>query len=159
MRLRPVTDADREFLVSLYDAARADELEQVPWGAGQREAFVRMQFDLQDAQYRMNNPRGSFDVVEIDGRRAGRLYVDRRPEDIRVVDIALAPEFRGAGIGGRLLRSLIDEASATGRTVSIHVEVHNRAAALYRRLGFVAVEELGLYRRMEWTRAQANAAS
>jgi ribosomal protein S18 acetylase RimI-like enzyme len=35
--------------------------------------------------------------------------------------------------------------------VSIHVEAHNRAAGLYERLGFVVAEELGVYRRMEWT--------
>jgi ribosomal protein S18 acetylase RimI-like enzyme len=158
--LRPVTDGDRELLLSVYDAARAEELDRLPWGPGQREAFVRMQFDLQDAQYRMHNPHGRFDVVEVAGRPAGRLYVDRRPDDIRIVDIALLPELRGAGIGGHLIQALIDEAAASGRTVSIHVEVHNRAAGLYRRLGFVAVGELGLYRRMEWTpRAQANAAS
>jgi ribosomal protein S18 acetylase RimI-like enzyme len=157
--LRPVVDADREFLVALYDAARAEELDQVPWAEGQREAFVAMQFELQDAQYRMHNPHGSFDVIEVAGEPAGRLYVDRRPDDIRIVDIALAPRFRGAGIGGRLLQLVIDEAAASGRTASIHVEVHNRAAALYERLGFIPVEELGLYRRMEWTRAQANAAS
>jgi ribosomal protein S18 acetylase RimI-like enzyme len=110
-----------------------------------------MQFDAQDVQYRQHNPEGAFDVIEVDGRPAGRLYVDRRPTDIRIVDIALLPEFRGVGTGRLLIRRLQDEAAATGRTVSIHVEVHNRAAALYRRLGFVVAAELGVYRRMEWT--------
>jgi GNAT superfamily N-acetyltransferase len=151
--LRPVTDDDREFLVGLYASTRDEELSQVPWAEGQREAFVRMQFEAQDADYRRNNPDGTFDVIEVEGRPAGRLYVDRRPGDIRIVDIALLPEYRGEGIGAELISRLIDEAAGTGRKVSIHVEIHNRAAALYTRMGFVTVDEHGIYRRMEWTEA------
>ena len=149
--LRPAVDGDREFLLGVYASTRDEELSQVAWAPGQRETFVRMQFDAQDVQYRQANPDGSFDVIEVDGCPAGRLYVDRRPTDIRIVDIALLPGYRGTGIGGRLVARLLDEATASGRTVSIHVEIHNRAAELYTRLGFVVVAEHGVYRRMEWT--------
>lgn len=149
--LRPAVDADREFLVGVYGSTREEELSQVLWPEGQREAFVRMQFDAQDADYRRNNPTGSFDVIEVGGIPAGRLYVDRRADDIRIVDIALLPEFRGTGVGGRLVTELMDEATATGRKLSIHVEINNRALGLYTRMGFVEVAEHGLYRRMEWT--------
>jgi len=148
--LRPTTAEDREFLVDLYGSTRAEELSQVVWPEGTREAFIRMQFEAQDADYRRNNPAGSFDVIEVDGVRAGRLYVDRRPGDIRIVDISLLPEFRGVGVGGGLITALIEEAVESGRSVSIHVEIHNPAATLYERLGFVTVAEQGLYRRMEW---------
>jgi ribosomal protein S18 acetylase RimI-like enzyme len=110
-----------------------------------------MQFDAQDREYRRHNPEGSFDVVEVDGRPAGRLYVDRRPGDIRIVDISLLPEFRGAGVGGWLIGRLMEEAAASRRKVSIHVEIHNRAARLYARLGFAVAADLGVYRRMEWS--------
>ena len=149
--LRPVTEADREFLVGVYGSTRDEELSQVVWAPGQREAFVRMQFDAQDTDYHRCNPQGSFDVIEVDGRAAGRLYVDRRPGDIRIVDIALLPELRSRGVGTHLIGGLMREASASGCKLSIHVEVHNRAAALYDRLGFVVVDEQGIYRRMEWT--------
>lgn len=147
--LRPVADDDREFLVALYGSTRDEELSQVAWADGARDAFLRMQFQAQDQQYRATNPAGSFDVIEVDGRPAGRLYVDRRPGDLRIVDISLMPQFRGVGVGTRLLTGLIEEAGDSGRIVSIHVEVHNSAAALYTRLGFVAVAEHGVYRRME----------
>lgn len=148
--LRPVTDADRDFLVGLYGATRDEELSQVAWGPGEREAFLEMQFDAQDREYRRHNPQGTFDVIEVGGRPAGRLYVDRRPGDIRIVDVSLLPEFRDARVGSRLIGSLMAEATASGRTLSIHVEIHNRAAELYARLGFVVVAEHGVYRRMEW---------
>ena len=148
--LRPATDDDHDFLVELYGSTRDAELSQVAWEPGQREAFVHLQYVAQDTSYRAQNPHASFDVVEVGGQPAGRLYVDRRPGEIRVVDLSLLPQHRGAGIGTSLLRSLQQEAATSGRILTIHVEVHNPAARLYERLGFLAVAEQGLYRRMEW---------
>jgi ribosomal protein S18 acetylase RimI-like enzyme len=149
--LRPAIDEDRELLLAVYGSTRAEELDQVAWVPGQREAFLRMQFDAQDHEYRRHNPRGTFDVIEVDGVPAGRLYVDRRPGDLRIVDIALLPEFRELGVGERLITALQAEAAAESRIVSIHVEAFNRASSLYERLGFVLAEDFGVYRRMEWT--------
>jgi ribosomal protein S18 acetylase RimI-like enzyme len=148
--LRPTTDADRELLLAVYASTRAEELDQVDWAPGAREAFLQMQFTAQDHEYRRHNPHGSFDVILVDHRPAGRLYVDRRPGDLRIVDIAVLPEFRNRGVGRRLIEQLQAQAAAEGRIVSVHVEAHNRAAALYERLGFALAEDLGVYRRMEW---------
>lgn len=99
--LRPATDDDREFLLAVYAASRKEELDQVEWPPGQREWFVRMQFDAQDQEYRRLNPHAAFDVIEVGGRPAGRLYVDRGADDaLRIVDIALLPEFRARGSAG-----------------------------------------------------------
>ena len=84
------------------------------------------------------------------GEPIGRLYVDRRPTEIRIVDISLLPQFRGAGIGSGLLDDLMREAAASDRRLTIHVEINNRAGTLYTRLGFVEAARQGPYRRMEW---------
>jgi ribosomal protein S18 acetylase RimI-like enzyme len=147
--LRPAGDADRAFLVEVYASTRAHELAMVPWTDEQKAAFIAHQFAAQDVHYRTYYEGASLDVIEVDGESAGRLYVDRGPSDIRVIDIALAPAFRGRGIGSGLLRSLIAEAQETGRRVSIHVEMNNPARRLYERLGFRAVGERGLYVLME----------
>ncbi len=149
--LRPATSEDREFLLAVYASSRASELDQVEWGPGQREAFVEMQFAAQDQDYRRRNPHGFFGVIHVEGQAAGRLYLDRRPGDLRIVDIALLPAYRNRGIGASLIRGLQGLAAEEGRGVSVHVEVNNRAARLYERLGFVRAEDLGVYRRMEWT--------
>ncbi len=96
----------------------------------------------------------SFDVIEVDGERTGRLYVYRGEKDIRIMDIAVAPSFRGRGIGTALIEELIEEARASQRSVSVHVEMQNPARALYDRLGFVAVGEHGVYVLMEWSQAK-----
>lgn len=147
--LRPVTTEDHEFLLALYGSTRTD-LALLPLDDAQRDALVRMQFHAQDSHYRQTNPHATYDVIEIDGVPVGRLYVDRRARDIRIIDISLLPEHRDAGIGTALIRSVQQEAAATGHTVSLHVRMGNRAADLYRRLGFCLAEDLGVYRRLVW---------
>ena len=148
-RLRPVTDDDRAFLTDLYGSVREPELAQVAWDDDQKRAFVEHQFAAQDTHYREHYPGATLDVVEVDGERAGRLYVHRGRSDIRIMDVALAPPFRGLGIGTGLLRELMREAQESGRRLSIHVEQNNPARRLYERLGFEPAGEHGVYVLME----------
>ena len=74
------------------------------------------------------------------------------PDEVElIVDVALLPSYRGRSLGARLIGDIQQQAAATGCIVSIHVEAHNPAQRLYERLGFVVAEDLGVYRRMEWT--------
>ena len=155
--LRPITDADLDFLHRLYATTREDELKQVPWTPEQKAAFVRQQFEAQHAFWRENYTDTSWDLILGDGEPIGRLYVARWPEDIRIVDIALMPEHRGGGLGTRLIREIFAEGDATGRKVSIHVEIFNPARRLYERLGFVQAGDRGVYLLMERHPAAAGA--
>jgi ribosomal protein S18 acetylase RimI-like enzyme len=114
-----------------------------------KKAFVEQQFEAQDADYRRTRPRATFEVIEVDGRPAGRLYLDRADRTIHVIDIALLPGFRGRGVGTRLLSDLAEEADRGGRALEIYVEHLNPARRLYERLGFREVEEGPVYTRME----------
>jgi ribosomal protein S18 acetylase RimI-like enzyme len=129
----------------VYASTRAEELAVVPWDDAQKAAFLRTQFDAQDAWYRENYAQASFDVILVDGEPAGRLYLHRGASEIRIVDIALLPEHRGGGIGTSLLRDLCAEAEALGKSLTIHVERENPALRLYERLGFAVAEDKGVY--------------
>jgi RimJ/RimL family protein N-acetyltransferase len=146
---RPETDADTPFLLSLYASTRADELAQVSWPDAEKRAFVDMQFRAQRHHYRAVFPDARFDVLEHEGAAVGRLYTDERDDELRVIDIIIAPAWRGRSIGSAVLAELIDGAAAAGRIVTIHVERFNPARRLYERLGFVPVEEGPIYTRME----------
>ena len=140
-----------EFLLRLYATTRAEEMAMVTdWTDEQKEWFIRMQFQAQHAWYQEHYGDAQFDLVLIDGVPAGRLYVHRREKEIRLVDISLAPELRGRGIGGALLRELMDEAEAAGKPLTIHVEKYNPAMRLYLRLGFKSIEDRGPYDLLEW---------
>jgi ribosomal protein S18 acetylase RimI-like enzyme len=148
--LRPVTFEDESFLYQLYATTRSEEMAVVPWNEAQKEAFLRMQFQAQTTFYAEQFPNAAFLVVLREGKPAGRLYVDRRADEIRLLDIALLPEHRGAGLGTALLRDLTAEAASAGKPLRIHVERYNPALRLYLRLGFRLLEDQGIYYLMEW---------
>jgi len=155
LSLRRTTDADFEFLAEVYASTRREELSVTSWPEEQKTAFLRWQFEAQHQYYREYYPNCEFLIVERMNGAAlepiGRLYVDRWPDQIRLVDIALLPNHRGQGFGGALLRSIMAEGAASGLPVTIHVEASNPAMALYRRLGFRHVDSNGIYYLMRWT--------
>jgi ribosomal protein S18 acetylase RimI-like enzyme len=153
--LRPTTSEDIDFLLQVYASVREEELARVDWDEAQKRAFVQMQFAAQHAAYTENYPGAEFQIILVDGVAAGRLYLHRRPDEIRIMDIALLPAYRDQGIGSSLLAGVLDEGEARGLPVTIHVESFNRALRLYERLGFRPIAEHGAYYLLEWKPAHA----
>ncbi len=112
-----------------------------------------MQFRAQHTHYQRNYPQADWLVMMRGGEAIGRLYIDRRPREHSIIDIAFLPEHRGHGLGAALVRDLLDEAATAGKAVAIHVEKYNPAMRLYRRLGFKTDEDQGVYDLMSWTAA------
>ena len=149
--LRPVSAEDEEFLVSVYAGTRAQELAQVPWSDEQKTEFVRWQFNLQRQDYEAKFPHRQYDVIVVDDQPAGRIWISRDDEQIRLLDIALLEEFQNRGVGTVLLRRLINEAAGANKHLRHMVFILNTdAKRFYERLGFVVVEEVGAYLQMEW---------
>ena len=96
---------------------------------------------------------GDFGVIAEDGRPVGaawaRLLTADRPgygyvaDDVPELSIGVEPGQRGRGVGRALLVSLIETAAAEYRRLSLSVEPENRAAELYRSLGFRKVGTSG----------------
>jgi ribosomal protein S18 acetylase RimI-like enzyme len=143
--LRKVGPADEAFLFRVYASTRTEELAPVGWNEEQKQAFLFQQFQAQSAYWGEQYAGADLRVIEVDGVPAGRFYVNRGSEEIRLVDIALLPEYRRGGIGTRLVEDLLREAEGRGFPVTAHVEVFNPARSLYDRLGFETVEDRGVY--------------
>ena len=109
-----------------------------------------MQFTAQRYHYEAAYPEAEHRILLRDNRPAGRLLVFRSEGEILLVDIALLPAERGAGIGASLIQDLLDEADQAGKSVTLHVAKDNRARRLYQRLGFETTEDTGMYFKMEW---------
>ena len=144
-------------MLRVYAGVREPELEASGLPREQWGPFVEQQFEAQSQAY-ADYRDTSFEVVLVDGEPAGRLIVARWPEELRVVDIALLPQYRGRGVGGELMRSLLEEADGRGVKASIHVERFNPAQRLYIRLGFRPVAETGVYLLLERPPRTANQA-
>lgn len=141
---------DLPFLQRLYASTREDEMAYTGWAAEDIDAFLLQQFHAQHQYYWEQFAGASFEVIlDGDGDSIGRLYWEEREDEFRVIDIALLPGMRGKGIGGSIMRNIIDDASSLGKAVRIHVEQYNPAMRLYTRLGFQMVEEQGAYHLME----------
>lgn len=87
----------------------------------------------------LENSPGGFVLVANDGDKVvGSVVVNRTgmkkyiPENI-LVYIATDPEYRGKGIGKKLMEEAI--ATAEG-SIALHVEPNNPAKGLYEKLGF-----------------------
>jgi GNAT superfamily N-acetyltransferase len=149
--LRSVTAEDDEFLLAVYAGTREEELAQAEWAEGQKETFVRWQFEMQRREYEARFPEARYDMILVDGQPAGRIWVGSDDEQIRLLDIALLKEFQNRGVGTLLLRRLMDEAAGANKLLRHMVFVlNNDAHRFYERLGFVMIEDLGAYKHMEW---------
>lgn len=136
VEIRPVRASDEPLLRGLYAGLRAGDFAALGLEAHAVDSLVAMQYAAQDWSYHQRHPAADFGLVLVAGQPAGRIYVDRAATSIHVIDIALAPEHRGHGIGTRLLRGLLGEGSDSQRPVTLNCARDSRALTLYRRLGF-----------------------
>jgi ribosomal protein S18 acetylase RimI-like enzyme len=155
LELRPVSPANDDFLYRVYTGSRLEEMSLVPWDEAAKQSFLQMQFAAQQAHYQAYFPHASHDLILREGIPVGRLYVDRREMEIRILDIALLPAARGRGIGSHLLQELMEEAKAASKTLSIHVENSNPSLRLFQRLGFIKAGENGISCLLEWRAASS----
>jgi ribosomal protein S18 acetylase RimI-like enzyme len=156
VRLRPATSADEAFLRQLFATTRADELALMAWDENQKEAFIAMQFNAQKQQYAMSYPEAQHSLILLNDVPIGRLMIDRGASGFTLVDIALLPAHRGAGIGTDLIENLLVEAASAGKSVALSVWHSNPAKRLYQRMGFSAAnDDGGMYCEMRWNPALA----
>lgn len=158
--LRRANAADLPWLCRLYATTRAEEMAQVPWPDGLKQAFLDGQFALQHRHYITHFQDCDFLVLEGPSGPAGRFYLQRTTPDHLLVDISLMPQMRGQGLGQALIKASQCEASAQSCGMRLHVMQRNVAAQrLYARLGFVVTQTQGQHHHMRWSAAsQVNTA-
>jgi ribosomal protein S18 acetylase RimI-like enzyme len=131
--LRPATADDAEFFFDLHEASLGPYVDQIwGWDDEEQRAYLARHLVLQRVR-----------VIVVDGVDVGRLDVEEGDDEVFLALIELAPDHQGRGIGGRLIRDLLDRADGKRVTLSV-LEVNRRAYQLYRRLGFTEVARNGV---------------
>ena len=151
LELRPVSEADRDFLLRVYADARRDELERTNWPDEQKRLFVEHQFDAQTRHYREVYPASKHLIINWNDEPVGRLFISSDPEEIAILDVTVLEEYRGRGIGTRIIESLTSDAAASQQRVRIYVEFFNPSGAFFQRRGFEPAEQDGIYIKFVWS--------
>ncbi|MBK8816391.1 MAG: GNAT family N-acetyltransferase [Methylococcaceae bacterium] len=149
LSFKPITEADLGFLSAVYASTRAEEMALVDWDDEQKISFLKGQFSAQHQHYQQHYTNTEYLIILSNDMQIGRFYIARWPAEIRIVDLALLPEFRNLGFGSKILKDVLAEATEVVKSVTIHVERFNPARNLYQRLGFVKKGEHGIYDLME----------
>jgi ribosomal protein S18 acetylase RimI-like enzyme len=144
--LRPATGGDEPFLRQLYRSTLKQQMAAAGLPEAQIAGILDLQFKIQDLQYRQKYTDAAFDIVLSGEEPIGRLYVDRRERETKVIEISLLPDWRNKGIGSSLLQGILNER----KKVQLCVEVANPALRLYFRLGFREEERSGIHLWLIW---------
>ena len=148
--LRPVTAGDEGVLLEIYKSSRGDDLRGLGWPEDRVNEFLGMQYEAQKNFLANEYKRAADELILCEGEPAGRLIVERREHEIRLIDLALLPEHRNSHIGTFLIQKVQKEARHEEKPVRLQVIRFNRAVNLLERLGFTRTSETGTHFQMEW---------
>lgn len=139
-------------------AHRAELLDGADLPADSFARLLAQQHEFQERHIAIHHPRADRLMLIESGTAAGtpavgRVVIDRTGSPWQLVDIAIVPEAQGRGIGATTIGQLQRDAATARVAIELHVmHANTRAAALYRRLGFVdAIAASDSHARMIWT--------
>ena len=144
---RLVGPADAAFLRELYATTRP---EVDSWDEAERNVFLEIQFQAQELGWVDRFPDSHHELILLDGRPVGRLWVAWSAKECRLVDMTLLPAHRRSGIGTRVVGDVLAEAERAGVPARLTVERTNVASlAFCERLGFRVLAEDSVFVTLE----------
>jgi len=133
IRVRPVTNEDRDWLFNLHEQAHRELVERAygPWEAEQQRGF----FDP------VVNDHDVF-ILSNGVQKVGAVYIGERDGDVWLELVEVLPEFQRRGYGTVALRWVVTHASEQGVGTLLQVHrVNEDARRLYLSEGFSAAGE------------------
>ncbi len=138
---RPTRASDTDFARTIHHQAYREVVER-QFGLWDEQA--------QDRFFDADWQSGAFEMLFCDDIPCGYACIEYREEDVFVRELVLLPEFQGRGIGSEILRGAMNRARQAGVPVRLGTCHMNRAADLYRRLGFRETGRTETHLLMEW---------
>lgn len=133
--------SDTEFARAVHHQAYREVAERQfgPWDERAQDGFFAADW-----------ASGQFEVMACDDVPCGYVCVEQQEDCVFVRELVLLPRFQGRGIGSEVLRGVTERARRSGVPVRLGTCHMNRAADLYRRLGFRETGRTDLHVLMEW---------
>lgn len=141
---------DDDFMYRVYASTRADEFAALGLPEPMLASLLRMQFQAQRHSYALQYPTAAWRIVQYGGEKAGYWLTHDGTDALRLVYVALLPEYRNRGAGTELIRRLQRQANEQGKPLRLQVPDNSPARRLYRRLGFRETGYDPPYVAMEW---------
>lgn len=132
--LRRAASGDADFAFHVTEACMRVYAEQT-WGAWDGRADFDPAFDQ---------------IIQLAGQDIGLMGVDRRSDFWFLRKLYLLPAHQKQGIGGFLLRRLIDDVKRAQVALRLTVLEVNPARRFYERHGFVLTHTISPRHHMEW---------
>lgn len=131
-------DAPEHGRYTLRDLREGDEAWMWPAGREALRPYVEPLFGWDEtvARYFFDKSFHKRRVILVNGKEAGWLELARESDWLFMHEIGLLPEYRGKGLGERIIRDVQAYGDAHGLNVELQVLVTNPARRLYERLGF-----------------------
>jgi RimJ/RimL family protein N-acetyltransferase len=151
LRIRPETEADEDFLFSLFESVKGPEMAAMPADPRTKRQLLSMQFRAMTQSYRAAFPGARYDIVLLDSEPIGRLILHLSPAHAHVVHVALVPQMRNRGIGTALMAAILQEPRRRSAVCEAQVAIGNTPSLrLWKRLGFTERERSETDVILEW---------
>jgi ribosomal protein S18 acetylase RimI-like enzyme len=129
--LRAAVRADRGVLFDLHRSTMKEYIEPIwGWDEDLQQRIFEERLGLEDVR-----------MVLVEGHVSGMVKVTRRPDEIFLARIEIAPTQQRRGIGSAIIREVLLDGLRERLPVTLEVLHGNPARALYERLGFLIVDE------------------
>ncbi len=138
---RPAEDSDMEFARAIHHASYKDVV--VEQFGGWDEA-------AQDGYFEAVWKKTPHEIISCDGDPCGYFSFEEKDDAVQLHELVLHPAFQGRGIGTKLLGEALEKAKVRNVPAKLQVLKSNKAADLYRRMGFVMVGETDTHLQMEF---------
>lgn len=149
--LVPVQSRHDEFLLQVFKESRIDLAYINGISEEQKSMIILQQYKIEQEQLKQMYPNAKFNIVMMNEKTVGRLYIHNGEISDRILQIGLLEEYRGMGIGKMLVKLVIEDAMKRGKNVQLQVAWFNEAAyRFYEKLGFKIIENNGVAYEMQY---------
>lgn len=147
---RPAVAEDEAHVFAVFSTTWHHAVAAMP-NPALAQHFLRIQYTAQERRFRSRYPALERCVVMVGDEPVGRLYVQRAPTALHIVDLTLLPEHRSQGIGGTIVAELMAEATDLGVPVRTRLGRTHDAIRYAMNAGFRVVAEDDVETHLEWT--------
>lgn len=154
-RLRAAQRADAEFQFDLFRANHGAMLASGGLPEATIDNLLAMQFRARAASYQEKFPHARRSILEAGdgpiGELIGELIVSEETDGaLYIVDVALRPEWRGRGVGGALMRSVVASCGLDGGVRAMAALSNQPSRKMFARLGFVETGSDEVFVELRW---------